>query len=382
MALKRLLTYADFRDAARKALPAPMFHYIDGGADDEWTLSQNTDAFGKYELLPRYLKDMSSIDTRTRVLGADLAAPIILSPTGMNRLFHHEKELAVARAAEKHGLMYSLSTLGTSSIEDVAAVKPGPKMFQIYVHKDRGLTLEFVDRARAAGYDALCLTVDMPVAGNRERDIRTGFIMPPRFTPASFFSFAARPGWSLNLLRDADFRLANVAHRQDALGESAMGVIAYVNSQFDNTVTWDDVAAVIEHWGGPFAIKGIMAADDARRSLDAGASAVMISNHGGRQLDGAPAPIDCVALMRDAVGNELELIVDGGVRRGNHVVRALAAGANAVSFGRPYLFGLAAGGEAGVDRVLKLMKAEVRRTMALVGADKVAEIGPHHLTGQ
>ncbi|TNE61902.1 MAG: alpha-hydroxy-acid oxidizing protein [Alphaproteobacteria bacterium] len=379
MGLKRLLTYEDFRRAARAALPAPMFHYIDGGADDEWTLANNTTAFDKYELLPEYLKDVSNIDTGTTVLGARLESPMILSPTGMNRLFHHEKELAVARAAERHGLMYSLSTLGTSSIEDVAAVKPGPKMFQIYVHKDRGLTLEFVDRARACGYDALCLTVDMTMAGNRERDIRTGFTMPPRFTPASFLSFAMRPRWAFNLLRDSDFRLANVAHRQDALAAGAMGVIAYVNSQFDNRVTWDDVARVIEHWGGPFAIKGILSAADAKRAVDVGASAVMISNHGGRQLDGAPAPVDCVAPMRDAVGDTLELIVDGGVRRGNHVIRALAMGANAVSFGRPYLFGLAAGGEAGVDRVLKLLKTEVRRTMALTGCTSLADIGPHLL---
>lgn len=380
--LQKLHNVSDFRAAARRALPAPMFHYLDGGADDEWTLANSTDAFSKYPLVPEYLKDLRTVETSVRVLGADLSTPIILSPTGMNRLFHHEKEIAVAKAAARHGLMYSLSTLGTTSMEDVAGVCDGPKMFQIYIHKDRGLTMEFVERAKAAGYTALCLTVDMPTAGNRERDKRTGFIMPPKLTPASFFSFAAHPGWTMNLLRNSDFRLANVAHRQDALGESAMGVIAYVNSQFDASVTWDDAARVIEAWGGPFAIKGILSAADAKRARDAGATAVMISNHGGRQLDGAVAPIDCVAPMRDAVGDDLELIVDGGVRRGSHVVKALAAGATAVSFGRPYLYGLAAGGEAGVDRVLSLMTEEVRRSMILTGARSVDEVGPHMIAVQ
>lgn len=375
--LSKLLNVSDFRTAARRALPAPMFHYLDGGADDEWSLRENTSAFDRYPLVPEYLKDMQAPDMSVRVLGASLKAPVILSPTGMNRLFHRAKEPAVARAAARHGVMYSLSTLGTTSMEDVADVSAGPKMFQIYIHKDRGLTLEFVERTKAAGYDALCLTVDMVAAGNRERDLRTGFVMPPRLTRASLFSFITHPKWMFDLLRDSDFRLANVAHRQDALASGPMGVIGYVNSQFDTSVTWDDVAHVIDAWGGPFAIKGILSAADARRARDAGASAVMISNHGGRQLDGAVAPIDCVAPMRDAVGDGLELIVDGGVRRGNHVVKALALGADAVSFGRPYLYALAAGGEAGVDRCLGLMLAEIERSMVLSGARTVADIGPH-----
>ncbi len=380
--LNKLLNAKDFRAAAKRALPAPMFHYLDGGADDEWTLAENTDAFARYALLPEYLKDLSTVDTTTRVLGADLKTPLVLSPTGMNRLFHHEREPAVARAASKHGVMYSLSTLGTTSMEDVASASSGPKMFQIYVHKDRSLTMEFVERAKAAGYDALCLTVDMVAGGNRERDMRTGFTMPPRLTPSSIGSFITHPKWTFNLLRNSDFRLANVAHRQDALAGGAMGVIAYVNSQFDHSVTWDDAARVIEAWGGPFAIKGILSPADAVRAKDAGASAVMISNHGGRQLDGAAAPIDCVAPMRDAVGGDMELIVDGGVRRGNHVVKALALGANAVSFGRPYLYALAAAGEAGVDRMLGLMVEEIRRSLALVGCAGIGECGSHLIRKQ
>ncbi len=375
--LDKLLNTKDFRKAAKRALPAPMFHYLDGGADDEWTLAESTDAFARYRLLPEYLKDLSVVDTSTRVLGAELKSPLILSPTGMNRLFHHEREPAVARAAAKHGLMYSLSTLGTTSMEDVAATSTGPKMYQIYVHKDRGLTMEFVERAKASGYDALCLTVDMVAGGNRERDMRTGFTMPPRLTLSSLGSFITHPKWTFNLLRNSDFRLANVAHRQDALAGGAMGVIGYVNSQFDHSVTWGDAAKVIEAWGGPFAIKGILSPADAVRAHDAGATAVMISNHGGRQLDGAAAPIDCVAPMRDAVGDKMELIVDGGVRRGSHVVKALALGANAVSFGRPYLYALATAGEAGVDRMLGLMTSEIQRSMALSGCASVADCGRH-----
>jgi len=376
---RKLLTYEDFRAAAKRALPSPMFHYIDGAAGDEWTLGRSTDAFDDYELIPEYLRNIVDVDLRTRVLGADMAAPVILSPTGMNRLFHHEKELGVARAAEKAGLMYSLSTLGTTSIEDIAKAKPGPKMFQIYIHKDRGLTLEFVERAKAAGYTSLCLTVDVPVAGGRERDARTGLTMPPKFTLASLMSFITHPKWSLNLLRHPDFQLANVVHRQDGLRDGTLGVIEYINSQIDGDIGWDDAETIAKAWGGPFAIKGILSAADAVRARDAGATAVMISTHGGRQLDCVPAPIDCIAPMRDAIGDSMELIVDGGVRRAVHVLKALALGADAVSFGRPYLFGLAAGGEKGVSRVLGLLLHALRRDMLLLGCDKLSDIGPRHV---
>lgn len=369
----------DFHRLARRALPSPIYHYLAGAADDEWSKTNNSRAFDRYELIPEYLRDISSIDTSTHVLGADLSAPIILSPTGMSRLFHHEKERAVVSAAHEAGLMYSLSTLSTTSIEEVAETADAARMFQIYIHKDRSLTDEFVDRAKAAGYSALCLTVDTPLAGNRERDLRTGFEMPPKLKLGSLLSFAAHPRWTLNLLRSPDFRLANLSEERSAIAGGSMGVIAYVNSQFDRSVTWDDVARVIERWGGPFAIKGLQSSADAKRAVDVGASAIMISNHGGRQLDFAPAPVDCVAPMREAIGNKLELIVDGGIRRGTDVVKALALGANAVSFGRPYLYALAAGGEAGVNRLLALFRAELERDMALMGACSIAEISKRHI---
>lgn len=381
MKLTHCHNIADLRRLARKKLPAAMFHYMDGGADDEISLRRGTTAFDAYTLMPRYLIDVAAIDTRTRVLGQDLAWPVFLSPTGMSRLFHHGKEPAAARAAEKFGTMYSLSTLGTTSIEEIAKATAGPKMFQIYIHKDRALTSEFVQRCKAAGFAAMCLTVDAPVAGNRERDYRTGMTMPPRFGFGSLLSFAAHFEWTLNLLRDPDFRLANVVHRVDALGKGAMSLIDYVNAQLSRSVSWDDAAWLVKEWGGPFAIKGLQAPDDARRARDIGASAIMISNHGGRQLDTAPAPVDCIRPLRDAIGGDLELIVDGGVRRGTHVLKALALGANACSIGRGYLYGLAAGGQPGVERALALLRDEVARAMALTGCTRIADIGPALLAG-
>lgn len=368
----------DLRRAARRRLPAPLFHYIDGGADDEWSLRHNTRAFARWVLQPAVLRDVSHVDLRTRVLGCDLVLPLFLAPTGMSRLFHHDKELGAARAAQRFGTLYAFSTLGTTSLEDVAQV-PGPKMFQVYIHRDRGLTRELVQRCKAAGYAALCLTVDTPLAGNRERDLRTGMTMPPRFTLASLLSFAASPHWTYHWLRDPDFGLANVRHRVDALESRALGVIEYINSQFDRSVTWDDAAWLRAQWDGPLVLKGISTAQDARQAQRIGASAVMISNHGGRQLDGAPAPIDALPAIRDAVGASLELIVDGGIRRGTHVLKALALGANACSIGRGYLYGLAAAGQAGVERALHLLREELLRDMALLGCTRIDEVGPRQV---
>ena len=374
MGINRCHNVADFRRLAKRRIPGPLFHYIDGGADDEDTLARNTDAFSGYELLPRYLVDVAEIDMKTRVLGADLAWPGVLAPTGMTRLFHHEGERAVAAAAETHGLMYSLSTLSTVNIEDVAAVGAGPKMFQIYVFRDRGLTNEFTARCQAAGYTALCLTIDVPVAGNRERDLVTGMTMPPRFTPKSLFQFATRPRWVMDYFRSGGVELANVL---DRVGHApATSVIDYINAQFDPTVTWDDVGAVIAAWGGPFAIKGILSVADAKRAVEVGASAIIVSNHGGRQLDGAAAPVDLIEPIREAVGNRLEVILDGGVRRGTHILKGLALGADAVSFGRPYLFGLGAGGRLGVEALLAQLRDELERDMRLTGVSRIADIHP------
>ncbi len=377
--LERCFSIADLRSLAHSRLPAPIFHYLDGGADDETSLRRNSQAFDDYDLQADCLVDVSNIDTSTTLLGKQIGVPFIIAPTGMSRLFHHEAEPAVARATARLDTFYSLSTLGSTSLEDVAAASKGPKIFQIYVLKDRELTREFVTRCKAARYDALCLTIDTSVAGNRERDRVTGMAMPPRFTVKSLFDFAMRPRWALNLLLHPGFQLANVAHRVDALGDSLVSVIDYVNGQMDRSLNWRDVEWLASEWAGPLILKGVQSVRDAERAAGSGVTALMLSNHGGRQLDGAIAPIDLVRDVRAAVGDRLEIIVDGGVRRGTHILKALALGADACSIGRPYLYGLAAGGERGVDRALALLKAEVERDLALIGCRSVADLSSHHI---
>ncbi len=375
MSLDKCHNQSDLRKAAKKRLPSPIFNYMDGGSDDEWTLKRNTKAFDDYELLPRYLRNIERIDLKTRVLGITLDLPVFLAPTGMSRLFHHDREIAVAKAAEKYGTLYSLSTLGTTSIEEIAEVSSGPKMFQIYILKDRELTREFMQRCKKSDYDVMCLTVDTPLAGNRERDLASGFTMPPRFTLKSLWSFATHPYWAMHLALNPDFELKNVVHRVDKLGQKgAMSLIAYVNDQLDRTITWKDAAWIAEQWDGPFVIKGLQTAEDAKRAVEAGASAIMISNHGGRQLESAPAPVDCIVPIREAVGDSLELIVDGGIKRGTHIIKALALGADACSIGRGYLYGLGAGGQKGVERALELYRSELLRDMALLGCTKISDL--------
>ncbi|WP_338503554.1 alpha-hydroxy acid oxidase [Sphingomonas kaistensis] len=377
--LDRANNIADLRRLARRALPRPIFDYIDGGADDEWTLARNSTAFTDYELIPDVLTDVSAIRTATSLFGQPVSAPVMLAPTGLTRMFHPEAELAVARAAAKHGLLYSLSTLGTTRLEDLAAAVGGPKVFQIYIFKDRGLTAEFVARCKAAGFHGLALTVDTPVAGNRERDRVNGLSLPPKLTWKSILSFAAHPSWSLPALRGSRFDFANVSHKVDALAAGPMSLFDYIGGQFDRSLTWRDVEWLAAEWGGPLAVKGLMTAEDAKRAIGCGATGVMVSNHGGRQLDGAPAPIDQIAAVRGALGDGPDVICDGGIRRGSDVIKALALGATACSIGRPYLYGLAAGGEAGVDRALTLLIEELERTLALAGVIDVAKLERRHV---
>lgn len=380
MAIEHCHNANDFCKLAKRALPSPMFHYLDGGADDEWSLANNTRAFERYELLPQALVDVSHIDLNATLFEQKLAMPLILSPIGGVQMFHPHKELAVARAAAKAGLLASLSTVGSTQIEDFSSQSSGPKMFQVYVFKDRGLTRELTKRCKNAGIDVLCLTVDTPVGGNRERDLYTGMSMPPKFTLASLLSLAMHPRWMLRTMRAGKIRMVNVDDWVTAGDETAGGgIAAFIDAQFDQSVTWEDARWLVQEWGGPFVIKGIMTPQDAIRARDAGASAVMISNHGGRQLDGVAAPIDMVAPIREAVGDSLEIIVDGGVRRGTHILKALALGANACSIGRPFVYGLAAGGEAGVSRVLSLFADELKRDMALLGCNALAQINAGHI---
>ena len=364
----------DFRTMAKSRIPAPLFHYIDGGADDESTLRRNTSAYDEYDLIPNGLADVASIDLSATILGQKVSSPLFLAPTGMNRLFHHDGERATSRAAEKYGCYYSLSTLSSVSIEEIGNLISTPKMFQIYIHKDRGLTYEFIERCKRAKFTSLCLTIDTIVAGNRERDLRTGMTMPPKFTPSNLLSFAMRPRWVYNYFTHKGFKLANLEGKTEKGSKESLSVIDYINSQFDTNLCWEDAQKAVEAWGGPFAIKGVMSIEDAKRAVDIGASAIMISNHGGRQLDCSPAPFDLLSDIVDAVGGKIEIICDGGIRRGTHVLKALALGANACSMGRPYLYGLAAAGQVGVEAVLSRFEAELKRNMMLMGINKLSQL--------
>ena len=378
MRLNSCRNSTDFRELARRRLPAPVFHYIDGGADDESTLRRNTAAFERMDLVPDVLAGVDKVDLRTTVLGRRLELPLLFSPTAMQRLFHHDGERAIAAAAQRFGTMFGVSTIGTRSIEEMGRY-PAAKLFQIYVHNDAALNDDLVHRCRESGFDALALTVDTIVAGNRERDYRTGFTTPPRLTAASLISFALHPRWTGNYVFRERFDLPNVSRYISAGSDIASSVMDYINNQMKCSITWDDAARLIGQWQGPFAIKGIMSVDDARRAVEVGATAIMVSNHGGRQLDGARAPFDQLPAIADAVGGQIEIILDGGIRRGTHVLKALAAGATACAGGRFYLYALAGAGQAGVERAMSLMRDELERDMLLMGCSAIADLDRNHL---
>ena len=362
----------DFRQLAKQRLPYPVFHYIDGAADDEITRRRNTAAFDDCDLIPNVLAGASKIDMGVTLMGRRMEMPLFLSPTALQRLFHWQGERAVARAAEKFGTFFGISSLATVSIEEIAALTSGPKMFQLYVHKDQGLNASLIERCKAAKFDALTLTVDTIVGGNRERCLRTGFTSPPRLTPSSAVSFAAHPGWTLNYLLREKFELPNLSGHVAEGSKTALSVADYFNTMLDQTLDWTAAERIARDWGGHFCLKGIMSVDDARRAADIGATAIMVSNHGGRQLDGSRAPFDQLAAIVDAVGDRLDVICDGGVRRGTHVLKALSVGAKACSGGRLYLYALAAGGQAGVERALTRLRDEIERDMRLMGVASVA----------
>ena len=368
------MNIGDLRRYSRLLLPSPIFGYLDGAADDEVSKSRNCSDFNRYELLPRFLVDISAIDTSTKLMQEDLSFPVICSPTGMSRLFHETGELAVAEACRKMGILYSLSTLSTYSIEEVASASAGSKWFQIYVFKDRGLITEFMQRCRESGFKALVLTIDVPTQGNRERDVRTGMTVPPRINISSAFRFVLSPLWSLNYLFAKDFQLANVAHKAPVDSSDLKTLVDYLHEQFDPSVTWKDAAGMVEEWGGAFSVKGISSVSDALKAVEIGATSLILSNHGGRQLDHTISPISLLPEVRKAVGDDVEIIIDGGVRRGTDIFKAIALGATACSLGRSCLYGLAVGGEKGVTKSLEILRDEFRRTMALMGGTRVDQI--------
>jgi len=380
MKLSDCYNVGDFRKLAKQKLPKPIFHYIDGGADDEVTLKRNTSSFDKCDLIPSVLTDVSHVDISTTVLGQKINFPLFLSPTAMHQMYHSDGEKATSRAAEKFGTFFSLSTMATSSIEQVSEFASGPKMFQLYIHKDQGLTDNLIDRCKQSGFKAMCLTVDTIVAGNRERDHRTGFTTPPSLTLESLFSFAMHPEWSLKYLFGPKFKLANIAHMTSKGTSIEMSIMDYINQQFDTSMNWKHAEYAIKRWGGPFALKGIMSVEDAKKAIDIGASAIMISNHGGRQLDGSRSPFDQLETIVDAVGDKIEVILDGGIQRGTHVLKALALGAKACSMGKAYLYALSAGGQPGVERLLSKLKDEIERGMTLMGCRSVQELTKDKIT--
>jgi len=374
MSLNDCYNFEDFRRLAKKNLPAPIFHYIDGGSDDEVTLKRNTESFLKCDLVPNILAGVGEPDLSTTVFGQKIDMPLFLSPVAMQRLFHHEGDKASARAAEKFGTFYSMSTMATSSIEEISNISSGPKMFQIYIHKLKGLTDNLIDRCKSSGFKSMCLTVDTVTAGNRERDHHWGFTTPPKLTLKSILSFMKRPSWTFNYLTHEKFQMSNVKDFTKKGTSIAKGVMEYINEQYDPAMSWKDAEYCIKRWGGPFAIKGLMSVEDAKRAVDIGASAILLSNHGGRQLDGSRSPFDQLPAIKDAVGDKIEIILDGGIRRGTHVIKALSLGATACSFGKGFLFGLGAGGQAGVEQVLKRMRDELRRDMILLGCKSIKEL--------
>ena len=369
----------DFRRLAKRRLPGPIFHYIDGAADDEITCRRNTEAFEHCDLVPDVLAGVETIDITTRVMGRTIAMPLLLSPTALQRLFHWQGERAVARAAEKAGTWFGISSLATVSIEEIGRTISSPKMFQLYVHKDKGLNRAMIERCKAAKFDAIALTVDTIVGGNRERCLRTGFTSPPKLTLASLASFAARPNWGLNYVLREKFELSNLKDHVAEGSDVALSVADYFNTMLDQSMDWKVAESIRADWGGEFCLKGIMSVEDARRAVDIGATAIMVSNHGGRQLDGSRAPFDQLAEIVDAVGDRIDVICDGGIRRGSHVLKALSVGAKACSGGRMYLYALAAAGQAGVERALTKLRSEIERDMKLMGRKSLKDLGRGNL---
>ncbi len=372
--LRRVADVGDLRRIAKRRLPAGVFDYIDGGAEDERTLAANSSAFGRLEFKPRVLRDVSSLDTSTTIFGRPAAMPLILAPTGFTRIAHSQGELAVARAAARAGIPWSLSTMGTRSIEEVADVSDGDKWFQIYTWRDRGLVKELVGRAADAGYTTVWLTVDTAVLGRRERDVRRGMTLPPKLGLGTLVDGALHPGWTLDFLRNEPITFANVVGRSDEDGSTAVTLAEHVSRQFDQALSWDDIEWLRSFWEGPIVLKGIQTVADAKQAVATGVTGIGLSNHGGRQLDDAPAPLELVEPVRQEVGDQATIICDGGARRGSDVVKALALGADAVSIGRPYFYALGAAGERGVDWLLDFFRTGLERTMALSGCRSIAEI--------
>ena len=378
MLLRNCHNFHDFRRLARRRLPGPIFDYIDGAADDEATHHRNTKSFESCDLVPSVLRGVDNIDLSVTVMGHKLALPVYCSPTALQRLFHYRGERAVAAAAAKYGTMFGVSSLGTVSVEELRKAHPTPQVYQFYFHKDRGLNRAMLQRAKDAGVNIMMLTVDSITGGNRERDLRTGFSIPLKLTLAGMLQFAIKPMWGINYFTHERFRLPQLDEHVDMSG-GALSIGRYFTEMLDPSMNWDDVAQMVLQWDGQFCLKGIMSRADAKRAAEIGCTGIVVSNHGGRQLDGSRASFDQLGEIVDAVGDRIDVLMDGGVQRGTHVLKALSVGAKAVGVGRYYLYPLAAAGQAGVERAFSLMQTELERDMRLMGCKAVSQLSRDNL---
>ena len=378
MRLKDCHSFGDFRELARRRLPSPIFNYIDGAADDESTYSRNTKSFDDCDLVPNVLRGSKEIDMSVEILGQKLDLPIYCSPTALQRVFHHEGENAVAAAADKYRTLFGVSSLGTVSISEVRKKYQGPQCYQFYFHKDKALNQVMLQNAKDADVDIMMLTVDTITGGNRERDLKTGFSIPFKLTLNGIFQFLIKPMWALNYLTHAKFSLPQLDDHVD-MSDGPISIGRYFTEMLDPCLNWDDVAKMVEFWDGQFCLKGVMSVEDAKKAVEIRCTGIVISNHGGRQLDGSRSPFDQLSEIVDAVGDDIDVIMDSGIQRGTHVLKALSLGAKAVGGGRFYLFALAAAGQAGVDRALSLMKDEIERDMRLMGVSTIAELSRKNL---
>jgi L-lactate dehydrogenase (cytochrome) len=378
MRLKHCYNYHDFRKLAKKRLPSPIFHYIDGAAEDEVTYQRNASAYNDVDLVPNVLRGVENIDLSTTIFGKKLDLPFFCSPTALQRLFHYDGERAVAKAAKKLNTMFSVSTLSTIPVEELSLIDT-PKLFQFYYHKDRGLNDLVLQKAKEAKFDVLALTVDTIVAGNRERDLRTGFTSPPKITLSSLFQFLSKPIWGINFVTRGKLELPLIKDHVNELSNVAMSIGKYFSQFIDQSMNWNDAEKLCSDWGGHFALKGIMSVEDAKRAIDIGCTGIILSNHGGRQLDGSRSSLDQLSEIVDAVGDKIDIIIDGGIHRGTHMLKALSLGAKACSGGRLYLYALAAAGEVGVEKALNIYKTELERDMKLMGCTKISELSKENL---
>lgn len=378
MRLAQCHNFHDFRRLARRRLPSPIFNYIDGAADDETTHRRNSASFEHCDLVPNVLRGVQQVDLSVTVMGQKLALPFYCSPTALQRLFHHDGERAVAAAAAKYGTMFGVSSLGTVSLEELRKAYDTPQVYQFYFHRDRGLNRAMMQRAKEAGVDVMMLTVDSITGGNRERDLRTGFSIPFRLTLAGMLQFAIKPKWGIDYLTHEKFRLPQLEEHVDMSG-GAMSIGRYFTEMLDPAMNWDDVAEMVRAWNGTFCLKGIMSVEDARRAVDIGCAGIVLSNHGGRQLDGSRSAFDQLAEIVDAVGDRIDVMMDGGIQRGTHILKALSLGAKAVGLGRYYLYPLAAAGQPGVERAIGLLRAELERGMKLMGCTSISQLSRANL---